>query len=139
MSGKPRMESIRDHWMTPYIMVIQEFIQDYLNSTYPKHVNTCDFKLHVYEAGSFSDKPYSIVDTIWNICGEEVVMKYTSIHQQYPYKGLMIQLAESIKRMPNPSSKLFFLLHKVELNIESCTNYTNTHHCIENKKVLFQI
>lgn len=139
MSGKLRTESIRDHWMAPYIMVIQEFIQDYLNSTYPKHVNTCDFKFHVYDVGSLSGKPYNVLDTIWNICGEEVVMRHTVIYQQNPYRGLMGQLADSIKKMPNPSSRLFCLLHKVELNIKACTDYINANYCDENKKVLFQI
>lgn len=138
-SGNPRTESLRDHWMAPYIVVIQEFIQDYLNSIYPKHVNTCDFKFHIYDVGSLSGKTYKIIDTIWNICGEEVVMNHTTIYQQNPYRGLMGQLVDGIKRMPNPSSLLLLLLHKVELNIQACTDYINRHYCDENKEVLFQI
>lgn len=137
--GNPRMETIRDHWMAPYIVDIQEFIIEYLNSTYPNHVNTCDFKFHVYDVDSLYGKPYSITDTIWNICGEEVVMGHTAIYQQNPYRGLMGQLIDSIKKLPNPSSKLFFLLHKMEMNIKLCTDYINTNYCSENKEVLFQI
>lgn len=138
-SGNPRTESLRDHWMTPYIVAIQEFIQDYLTSTYPNSVNTCDFRFHDYDVGSLTGKPYYITDTIWNICGEEVVMNHTLIYQQNPYRGLMGQLVNSIKKMPNPSSRLFWLLHKVELNIKACTDYINANYCDENKEVLFQI
>ena len=138
-TGEKRLENKQDCWMTPYINEVRDFISEYLEDVYPNQYNTCDFKFHDYDVGSLYGKPYYITDTIWNICGEEVVMNHTLIYQQNPYRGLMNQLSNAIKEMPNPSNRLFKLLHKVELNIKACTDYINKHYCYENKEVLFQI